>query len=130
MNVKDELHQQTSYNFIAAVLDVYNETGNGFFEEVYRENLGLKLTDRKIPFFNQPSLTLRHEGRVLKKQYQPDLIIVGEIVVELKAVKFLAPEHKTRLINWLRATRQRIGYLINLAAFPRLERKRSFSNLN
>src|ERR1700710_2456175 len=124
MKVKDELHQQTGYDLMAAVFDVYHEMGNGFLEEVYHESLGLELTDRKIPFINKPSLVLFYKGRALQKQYQPDLIVVGEIVVELKAVKALALEHDAQLINYLRATRKRVGYLINFGAFPRLEWKR------
>jgi GxxExxY protein len=124
MNVKDELHQQTGYDLMAAVFDVYNEMGNGFLEEVYHESLGLELTDRKIPFVNKPTLTLFYKGRALQKQYQPDLIIVGEIVVELKAVKTLVPEHEAQLINYLCATRKRVGYLINFGSFPKLEWKR------
>ena len=119
MKVKDELHQQTGYDLMATVFDVYNEMGNGFLEKIYHESLGLELTDRKIPFVNKPTLTLFYKGRALQKQYQPDLIIVGEIVVELKAVKTLVPEHEARLINYLRATRKRVGYLINFGSFPK-----------
>jgi GxxExxY protein len=124
MNVKDELRRQTGYDLMAAVFDVYNEMGNGFLEEVYHESLGLELTDRKIPFVNKPMLTLFYKGRALQKQYQPDLIIVGEIVMELKAVRVLAPKHEAQLINYLRAARKRVGYLINFGSFPKLEWKR------
>ena len=84
----------------------------------------LELTERRIPFVAQPKLTLRYKGRPLKKQYEADLIVIGEIVVELKAVKALLPEHEAQLINYLKATRKRVGYLVNFGAFPRLEWKR------
>ena len=109
---------------MAAVFAVHNEMGGGFLEEVYHESLELELTDRGIPFVGKPYLTLFYKGRALKKQYQADLIVVGEIIVELKAVKTLLPEHEAQLINYLRATRKRVGYLINFGAFPRLEWKR------
>jgi GxxExxY protein len=79
---------------------------------------------RGIPFLSKPKLALYYKGQLLKKKYEADLIVIGEIVVELKAVKVLAPEHEAQLINYLHATRKRVGYLLNFAAHPRLEWKR------
>ncbi len=124
MNPKSDLHQQAGYDFMTAVFDVHKEMGAGFLEEVYRESLELELATRNIPFVSKPTLTLYYKGRPLQKKYQADLIVVGEILVELKAVKALLPEHDAQLINYLRATRKRVGYLVNFGAFPRLEWKR------
>ena len=124
MNTDPELHQQEGYDFMAAVFEVYNELGSGFLEEVYHESLEIELTNRGIPFVSKPKLTIHYKGRPLKKQYEADLIVIGEIVVELKAVKALAAEHEAQLINYLKATRKRVGYLINFSAFPRLQWKR------
>jgi len=121
---ESELYPQEGYDFMAAAFEVYNEMGSGFLEEVYQESLELELTERRIPFVAQPKLTLHYKGRPLKKQYEADLIVIGEIVVELKAVKALLPEHEAQLINYLKATRKRVGYLVNFGAFPRLEWKR------
>ena len=124
MNTDAELYQQEGYDFMAAVFEVYNELGSGFLEEVYHEGLEIELTNRSIPFVSKPKLTIYYKGRPLKKQYEADLIVIGEIVVELKAVKALAAEHEAQLINYLKATRKRAGYLINFSAFPRLQWKR------
>ena len=124
MNAKQELFQQEGYDLMAAVFGVYNELGSGFLEEVYHESLELELTGRAFPFVSKPKLTLFYKGRALQKQYEPDLIVLGEIVLELKAVKSLLPEHEAQLINYLKATRKRVGYLVNFGAFPRLEWKR------
>jgi len=109
---------------MAAAFDVYNEMGHGFLEEVYQESLELELSDRGIPYVSKPRLPLFYKGRPLKKHYEADLIVIGEIVVELKAVKLLLTEHEAQLINYLRATRKRVGYLINYGSFPQLEWKR------
>ena len=124
MNTDAELYQQEGYDFMAAVFEVYNELGSGFLEEVYHESLEIELTNRSIPFVFKPKLTIYYKGRPLKKQYEADLIVIGEIVVELKAVKALAAEHEAQLINYLKATRKRVGYLLNFSAFPRLQWKR------
>ncbi|MBL9201508.1 MAG: GxxExxY protein [Opitutaceae bacterium] len=119
-----ELYQQEGYDFMSAVFEVHNEMGGGFLEEVYQESLEFELKERAIPFVSKPKLPIFYKGHQLKKTYEADLIVIGEIIVELKAVKMLLPEHEAQLINYLKATRKRVGYLINFAAFPRLEWKR------
>jgi GxxExxY protein len=123
-NGKDDLYQREGYEFMAAAFAVYNEIGSGFLEEVYQESLELELAERGMAFVSQPRLVLHYKGQPLAKQYQADLIVLGEILVELKAVKTLAPEHEAQLINYLKATRKRVGYLVNFGASPRLQWKR------
>ncbi|HEY8995165.1 MAG TPA: GxxExxY protein [Lacunisphaera sp.] len=124
MNPMAELYQQQGYDFMAAVFEVHNEMGHGFLEEVYHESLEHELSERSIPYTSKPKLSLFYKGKELKKQYEADLIVIGEIIVELKAVKALLPEHEAQLINYLRATRKRVGYLVNFGSFPKLEWKR------
>jgi len=124
MSATAELYQQQGYDFMAAVFDVYNEMGNGFLEEVYQESLELELKQRRIPFSAKPRLTLFYKDQPLKKYYEADLIVIGEIVVELKAAKTISSEHEAQLINYLKATGKRVGYLVNFGSFPRLEWKR------
>ena len=123
-NQAKELFHQEGYDFMAVVFEVYNEMGCGFLKEVYQESLELELTDRKIPFVSRPKLMLHYKGHMLKKYYEADLIVIGEILVELKAAKTLAPEHEAQLINYLKATRKRVGYLVNFGTFPCLQWKR------
>ena len=115
-NPDDGYLQQEGYDFMNACFAVHNELGGGFLEEVYHESLEMELTDRGISFVSHPKLQLYYKGRPLKKFYEADLIVIGEILIELKAVKTLLPEHEAQLINSLRATRKRVGYLVNFAA--------------
>ncbi len=124
MTTPTGLYQQEGYDFMAAVFDVYNEMCHGFLEEVYHESLELELTQRGIAYASKSKLALFYKGQLLKKQYEADLIVIGEIVVELKAVKALLSEHEAQLINYLRATGKRVGYLVNFGSFPKLEWKR------
>ena len=109
---------------MAACFEVYNELGHGFLEEVYQESLEIELTARGIPFVSKPKLRIFYKDNPLRKTYEADLIVIGEIVIEIKAAKSIAPEHEAQLINYLHATRKRVGYLVNFGAHPRLEWKR------
>jgi len=124
MTAPTGLYQQEGYNFMAAAFDVHSEMGHGFLEEVYHESLELELTQRDISYVSKPKLSLFYKGQRLKKQYEADLIVIDEIIIELKAVKALLPEHEAQLINYLRVTRKHVGYLVNFGSFPKLEWKR------
>ena len=65
-----------------------------------------------------------YKGRQLKKRYVPDLFVLGCLVVELKAVTELAPEHEAQLINYMRLCQQPVGYLVNFGHKGTLEWKR------
>lgn len=122
--MSDELFKQEGYDLMAAAFEVYNEKGSGFLEEVYHECLERELTSRAMPWKSKPTLLIYYKGAPLTKTYSADLLVCSEIIVELKAVRTLAPEHEAQLINYLRATRKRVGYLINFGSQPRLEWKR------
>jgi len=118
------LFEQEGYDLMAAAFEVYNEMGNGFLEDVYQECFEMELGFRKTPFESQPELPLTYKGNSLKKRYRPDLIVVGEIIVELKAIKRLGDNEYAQILNYLKATGKRVGYLINFGSAGELEWKR------
>ncbi len=117
-------HDADGYALIGSCFEVYNEMGDGYLEDVYQESLELELTDRGIPYVAQPKLAIFYKGRALRKHYEADLIVLDKIIVELKAVKTLLPEHEAQLLNYLKATGRKVGYLVNFGAFPKLDWRR------
>jgi GxxExxY protein len=79
---------------------------------------------RDIAFRPKELLKCFYKGRELKKCYVPDLFAFGCLVVELKAVTDLTPEHEAQLIYYMRITRQPVGYLISFGHKDTLEWKR------
>jgi len=60
----------------------------------------------------------------LATRYKPDLLVFGGIVVELKAVTELLPEHEAQLFNYMRVSRMAVGYLVNFRHKGDLQWKR------
>jgi len=114
--------QQEGYDFMAAAFEVYDDLGNGYTEDIYQESL--ELAERKISFLAQPELTIHFKGKPLRRKFRHDLIVSGEIIVELKAASALAPEHEAQLLNYLKAARKPVGYLLNFGCREKLEWKR------
>jgi len=122
--MKTEIYKDEGYKLMGAAFEVYNEQGFGLTEEIYQESLEIELELRGISFCSKQELKCFYKGRELKKRYVPDLFVFGGLVVELKAVSQLLPEHEAQLINYMRITKQPVGYLINFGHKETLEWKR------
>jgi GxxExxY protein len=114
------LFKEECYQIQGAVFDVYREMGSGFLEAVYQECLERELSRRDIPFTAQPELTLQYKGESLRQIYKPDFICFGGVIVELKAIKDVAPEHKAQVLNYLKASGMKLGLLINFGTHPKV----------
>jgi GxxExxY protein len=84
----------------------------------------IELDLQSIPFKPQEKLLLAYKGRPLKTRYEPDFICFGLIIVELKAVSHLAPDHRAQVHNYLKATGYRLGLLLNFGHYPQFEYER------
>jgi GxxExxY protein len=122
--MKTEIYKDEGYSLMGAAFEVYNEQGYGLAEEIYPESLEIELELCKIPFQSKQELKCFYKRRELKKRYVPDLFAFESLVVELKSVSQLLPEHEAQLINYLRITKQPVGYLLNFGHMDTLEWKR------
>lgn len=122
--MKPEIFKNEGYQLMGAAFEVYNDRGYGMAEEIYQESLEIELELRAVPYQAKQDLTCYYKGRELKKRYVPDLFVFKSLVVELKAVTQLISDHEAQLINYLRLSRQPVGYLINFGHKDTLEWKR------
>ncbi len=113
MNHDVNYKKDESYRLLGAVFEVYNDRSFGLAEDIYQECIEIELELRDITFHAKQELACFYKNRELKKRYIPDLVVFDTIVIELKAVSQLLPEHEAQLINYLRITKQPLGYLIN-----------------
>src|SRR5689334_11566738 len=107
-----------------AAFAVSNAVGHGFLEGVYHECLALEFAVRRLPFQSMPKLTISYRGVQLQHTYEPDFICFGSIIVELKALRAIAPEHRAQILNYLRAANLRVGLLINFGAGSKVQVER------
>jgi len=122
--MKTEIYKDEGCKLMGAAFEVYNEQGYGLAEEIHQESLEIEWELRGIPFRAKPELVCHYKDRELKKHYVPDLLVFAGLVVELKSVSQLAPEHEAHPINYMRITRQPVGYFINFGHKDTLEGKR------
>ncbi len=119
MILKDEVFQ-----IIGAAIEVHRELGNGFLEAVYQEAMELELASRDISFSSQVPLKILYKGKMLAKEYIPDLLCFDSMIVELKALNKLSGQEEAQIINYLKATGLHVGLLINFGSRGKLEWKK------
>jgi GxxExxY protein len=115
------LFKEESFTLQGAIYDVYREMGSGFLEAVYHECLAIEFRRRNIRFEAQKTLSLAYRGVPLQQVYRADFVCFDAIVVELKVVRDLAPEHKAQVLNYLKATGLHLGLLVNFGHQARAE---------
>ena len=106
------------------MMPVAFDWGYGMSEEIYQQSLEIELTLRNIAYQSKADIEVVYKEQTLATVYRPDLLVFDEIVVELKAVKTLAPEHEAQIFNYMRIIKKKMGYLINFGASKELEWKR------
>lgn len=116
------LYGDLTRSIIGCAFEVINELGDGFLESVYENALMVALEEAGLSVESQKAIDVNFRGRVIGNFYA-DLIVEDKVIVELKAVSSLAPEHSAQVINYLNATGFRVGLLINFGN-PKLQYKR------
>lgn len=112
-----------TFEMIGAAMEVHRALGSGFLEAVYQEALGIEFGVRKIPFQKEIDLPICYKEVVLSTSYRADFICYGDIIVELKAISQMSGKEESQVINYLKATRLKIGLLLNFGS-GQLEYKR------
>jgi GxxExxY protein len=107
---------------LSACFQVSNELGHGFLESVYEKSLLIALQGKGLAAESQVPLRVRFRQQTVG-EFFADVVVEKKVILELKAVKALAPEHMAQVLNYLKATGMEVGLLINFGS-PKLEYRR------
>ncbi|MEI6421992.1 MAG: GxxExxY protein [Lentisphaerota bacterium] len=118
------IYEQETYSIRKAIFEVYREMGCGFLEAVYQECLEKEFTKSSVPFISQQELKLCYKGEPLRQIYKPDFICFNKIIIEIKAVKDLSDEHRAQVMNYLKATGNKLALLVSFGHYPDVEIER------
>jgi len=117
------VYKEETYRIVGACMEVHRELGPGFLEGVYQEALAEEFSEQRIPANREQKLEILYKGKPLQKHYYADFVCYDKVIVELKAVRELLPDHDAQLFNYLKATGLKLGLLINFGS-PSLMYKR------
>src|SRR5690242_15531030 len=116
------VHDELTGRILDAGKEVVQELGHGFIEPVYQKALLIALHQKGIGARGQVPLKVKFRGYYVG-EYLADIVVEEVVLVELKAVRALAPEHQAQVLNYLKATGYEVALLINFGR-PALEYRR------
>jgi GxxExxY protein len=120
--VAEAKYTDVTYKIIGAFFKVYNTLGYGFLEKVYQNALVIELLALGLVVEVQKQIPVFYAGKMIG-EYYADIVVNGVVIVELKAVSQLLPEHEAQLLNYLKATPIEVGLLLNFGPKAQHERK-------
>jgi GxxExxY protein len=102
--------RQTAY-------DIHVYHGHGHLEKVYENALAHRLRKAGLDVRQQHPIRVYDEDGILIGDYLADLLVEGDLILELKTAKALAPEHEAQILGYLKSARLEHGLLINFGSY-------------
>lgn len=121
----DELND-LSNRIIGIAIDIHKKLGPGFQEKIYEEGLLKEFQKSGIGFEKQKVVRVEYDGMNLGNQ-RIDLLVDGEVIVEIKACTKIIPLHRDQVISYLKTANKRLGLILNFGR-SKLEIKRVVYN--
>ncbi|MBB6430315.1 GxxExxY protein [Algisphaera agarilytica] len=115
-----------THSIIGCAFRVANELGSGFLEKVYENALRIELEAAGHEVKQQTPLVVRYHGETVG-EYVADLLVDGQVLIELKSVQSISPAHYAQCKNYLAATELDVCLLLNFGP-TKLEHKRILRN--
>jgi GxxExxY protein len=114
--MSDLLYKDECYQLTGLCMEVRRVLGRGLNEIVYKDALVIELQHAGIPFVREQRHEITYKGVVLPHHYVADFVVWNQIIIEAKAVDKLSDAHTKQVLNYLAASKLRVGLLVNFGA--------------
>jgi GxxExxY protein len=108
----DPALEDLAFAVIGAAIEVHRELGPGLSELHYLKAMCHELKLRGIPYAYEVPIHITYKGEPIGDG-RLDLLVAGQLIVELKAVEHLTDVHRSQAITYLHVTKHRLALLIN-----------------
>ena len=102
-----------TYSIIGLCMEVHKVLGKGHNENVYGDALEYEFKMNNIPYEREKQYNINYKDIVLPRYYFSDFTVFGEIILELKAIQTLTSSETKQVLNYLAASKNKIGLLVN-----------------
>lgn len=98
---------------VDSAMKVHTALGPGLLESAYEACMVRELRKRGLRVETQVPIAVTYDGEKLDIGYRADLLVDGQVLIELKAVEVVLLVHKAQLLSYLRLSGKQVGLLIN-----------------
>jgi len=110
------LYREDTHRLIGLCMEIHRELGKGHDEVIYKDAMVVELNKAIIPFSRERKFEVNYKSVVLPHFYYGDFVISDKILFEAKAVEQLTEAHVKQVLNYLAASKLRLGLLVNFGA--------------
>ena len=107
------LLENQTYQIIGVCMEVHKILGKGHSEVVYGDAIEYEFIKNSIPFEREKKYNIAYKDIILPHHYYSDFVVFNEIILELKAIQSLSSSEIKQTLNYLAASKNKIGLLIN-----------------
>jgi len=107
------IYKNESYFIIGLCMDIHNELGKGFSEAVYGDALEIELKSNGVPYQKEAKFDIIYKGKKLRHHYYADFLVDSKIILELKAIEKISSGHVKQTLNYLAASKMKLGLIVN-----------------
>ena len=111
--MQELLYKEEIYQLVGSCLEIHRELGKGHDEIIYKDALVVELSRAGIPFSREKSYEISYKGVILPHFYYADFVVWDKILLETKAVESLTDSRVKQVLNYLAASKLRLGLWVN-----------------
>ena len=112
---EDLIYPELSYQIIGILFEVYNQLGSGYHEKYYQRAIASELKRCNLSFKEQVFIPLKFKKETIGRQYL-DFLIEDKVVLEIKKGDRFSRRNIEQVLNYLKATRLKLGILANFGS--------------
>src|SRR5437763_1278948 len=107
------IYKEESFKSIGLCMEVHRELGKGHDEVIYKDALEFEFGQNQIPFTREKHYWVQYKTIILPHKYYADFVVFDRILLEAKALERLTDAHVKRVLNYLAASKLKLGLLVN-----------------
>ncbi|MGC3957890.1 MAG: GxxExxY protein [Verrucomicrobiota bacterium] len=107
------IYKQEAFKIVGCCMEVHRELGKGHSEVIYKDALEVKFKRQGISFSREREFVLSYKDVVLPHKYFADFVVLDKIILEAKAIERLTDSHIKQTLNYLAASKLKLGLLVN-----------------
>jgi GxxExxY protein len=111
--MSEMIFKEESYKIIGLCMEAHRKLGKGHNEVIYKDALEFELGQIQIPFAREMEFLVHYKTIVLPHKYFANFVVFDKILLEAKAVEKLTDAHVKQVLNYLAASRLKLGLLVN-----------------
>jgi GxxExxY protein len=107
------IYKAESFRIIGLCMEVHRELGKGHDEVVYKDALEYEFAQHQIAYTREKEYQIQYKTIILRHNYYADFVVLDQILLEAKAAECLTESHVKQVLNYLAASKLKLGLLVN-----------------